>query len=88
MDGKSGSPDTQTVGVPFNVRVRAVDASWNTQTSITSQIELTSSDETATVPSALQMIAGEIQFTVTINASGQFDFTASDLTDPTIPDGT
>jgi hypothetical protein len=88
IDGKSGTPDTQTVGVPFNVRVRAVDASWTTQSSITSQIELTSSDETATLPSALQMSAGEIQFTVTINAAGQFAFTASDLTDPTIPEGT
>ena len=87
IDGKSGTPNAQTVGVPFNVRVRACDASWNTQTSITSQVTLSSSDETATLPSALQMIGGEIQFTVTINASGQFDFTASDLTDPTIPDG-
>jgi len=86
VNGKSGQPDTQTVGVPFNILVRACDSSWNTQSSITSQIEITSSDETATLPSSAVMSGGEVQFTVTLNADGQFDFQASDLTDTTIPD--
>ncbi len=88
LGGKSGQPDTQTVGVPFSIRVRACDNSWNAQTSITSQIAISSSDETATLPSSAQMSAGEVQFMVTLNADGQFDFQASDLTDTTIPDAT
>ena len=85
LDGKSGTPNVQTVGQPFQITVRAVDSSWNLQSSITSQIEISSSDETATLPSTRQLSGGVGQFTVTVNASGTFDFSARDLTDVTIP---
>ena len=75
----------QTVGQPFQITVRAVDANWNLVSSITSQIEIQSSDETATLPAPHQLVGGVSQFTVTLNASGTFDFSASDLTDTTIP---
>jgi hypothetical protein len=87
VDGKTGLPRAQTLGVAFEVLVRACDSGWNTQTSITSQIEILSSDATATLPGTSQMSGGEVRFTVTLNAAGQFDFQARDLTDPTIPDG-
>lgn len=85
LDGKSGTPLVQTVGMPFQVTVRACDANWNTQSSITSQIEIGSTDETATLPTAHALSGGVSQFTVTLNASGTFGFTATDLTDGTIP---
>ncbi len=87
VDGKTGQPRAQTLGVAFEILVRACDSSWNTQTAITSQIEILSSDATATLPGTAQMAAGEVRFIVTLNAAGQFDFQARDLTDPTIPDG-
>jgi hypothetical protein len=85
--GKNGQPAAQTIGVAFEILVRACDSSWNTQSSITSQIEILSSDATATLPATAQMSGGEVRFTVTLNAAGQFDFQARDLTDTTIPDG-
>ena len=72
--GKSGTPTSQTVGVPFDVTVRAVDANWNLVSSATSLIELTSSDETASLPAPVQMVGGVAHFTVALNASGQFEF--------------
>ncbi|MDH5627003.1 MAG: hypothetical protein OEY69_01780, partial [Candidatus Krumholzibacteria bacterium] len=53
--GKSGAPVSQTVGVPFTVTVRACDASWNLVTSITNSVSLTSTDASASLPSAFSL---------------------------------
>jgi hypothetical protein len=86
--GKSGIPDDQVVGLPFNITVRACDATWNTVTSITHLVAITSTDDTASLPSNSNLTAGTRTFTVTLNAAGQFTFTADDQTDGTIPNAT
>ena len=86
--GKTGAPDAQTVGESFTVLVRACDADWNTVTSVTDQVILTSTDASATLPGPATLVNGERQFTVTLNAAGNFTFTADDNTDTTIPDAT
>ena len=84
--GKTGAPAAQTAGVPFTIRVRACDATWHTVTSITHIVSISSTDVSASLPSPVQLIAGEIQLTVTLNAGGSFTFSAGDDSDPTVPD--
>ena len=84
--GKAGTPVAQAAGVPFIVRIRACDDTWNTVTSITHTVEISCTDETATHPDQVVLSAGEAQMTAVLNAGGSFTFTASDLTDPTVPD--
>jgi hypothetical protein len=81
--GKTGTPDPQVAGVPFTVRVRAVDGAWNLVSGITDVVRLTSTDLNATMPSDLTMEAdGEVEFTVTLITGGNRKITASDFTDP------
>lgn len=84
--GKTGAPVAQTAGVPFTIRVRACDATWHTVTSITHIVQVASTDVSASLPSPSQLVAGEIQLAVTLNAGGSFTFSASDESDPTVPD--
>jgi len=84
--GKTGAPTAQTAGVPFTIRVRACDATWHTVTSITHIVQVASTDVSASLPSPTQLVAGELQLTVTLNAGGSFTFSASDESDPTVPD--
>ncbi len=85
--GKTGSPTPQTEGVPFSFTVRACDDTWTTVTSVTDQIEIQSSDASATLPAPAFMSAGAATFQVTFNAAGTFQLLAHDRTDGTIPDG-
>ena len=86
--GKTGAPSDQTVGVPFNVRVLACDDSYNLVTSITHIVSMNSTDESATLPPNTQLINGQAQMAITMNAAGSFTVTADDESDPTIPDAT
>lgn len=86
--GKTGAPHAQTAGVPFTITVRACDDSWNTVSSITHIVSITSTDESATLPGQTQLISGEREMTVTLNAGGSFTISANDETDPTIPEAT
>ena len=86
--GKTGVPADQTVNVTFTVRVLACDDSYNLVTSITHVVSLTSSDESATLPPNTQLVNGQTELTVTMNAAGSFTVTAADESDPTIPDAT
>src|SRR5580765_5506927 len=86
--GKTGTARAQTVGVPFDVTVRACDNTWNTVTTVTNAIQILSSDASATLPAPAQLINGQRTFTVTFNAGGTFTVFAHDQTDGTIPDGT
>ena len=86
--GKSGSPQAQTSGVPFNVTVRACDDTWTMVSSITDAIQILSSDASATLPAPAQLAGGTATFSVTFNAGGTFTVFAHDQTDGTIPDGT
>ncbi len=86
--GKTGAPSDQTVGVPFNIRVLACDDSYNLVTSITHIVSITSTDESATLPPNTQLINGQAEMAITMNAAGSFTVTANDESDPTIPDAT
>jgi hypothetical protein len=86
--GKLGAPADQVVGVPFTARVRACDADWNTVASITHTVDVTSSNENATITGPTALSGGTGEWTVTLNASGSFTVSAEDQTDPTIPVGT
>jgi hypothetical protein len=86
--GKVGSPDAQSVGIPFTVRVRAVDAEWVTQTGVTNVVSLSSTDAEADLPADTALSAGEKSFTVALNAAGSFRFMVADLSDGTIADAT
>jgi len=83
--GKFGTPASQVVGIPFDVRVSACDDSWNTVASITDVVRLTSTDATASLPAATALQAGTRTLAVTINAAGSFTISATDQTDNTIP---
>jgi hypothetical protein len=80
--GKSGTPDAQSAGIPFNVTVNAVDAVWNRVKS-TDTITITSSDTAASLPADAALVGGTATFSVTLNTAGSFTVTATDVTDGT-----
>lgn len=81
--GKSGTPDPQTVGVPFNVTINAVDANWNLAVTADDIVNITSSDGTATLPADAVLGGGTATVSVTFNTAGNFSVTATDVTDAT-----
>jgi hypothetical protein len=86
--GKTGVPVAQTVGIPFTVTVRACDDNWNTDPTVTNVLALTSSDASATLPGPTSLVGGEVMLSVTFNAAGSFNVSATDESDPTIPEAT
>ena len=85
--GKTGSPAAQTAGIPFTVTVRACDASWALVPSVTHSIQILSSDASASLPAAAQLVGGTGSYLVILNAGGNFTISAHDQSDITIPDG-
>src|SRR5580765_3265035 len=85
--GKTGTPTAQTAGIPFLVTVNACDASWNPVTSVTHTIRILSSDASASLPAAAQLVSGSGTYLVILNADGNFSLYAHDQSDGTIPDG-
>jgi hypothetical protein len=79
--GKTGTPTPQTVGVPFQLTVNAVDNSWHIVNS-SDTIHLTSTDTGATLPADAALAGGTGLFSVTFSAAGTFKVTAADVTDP------
>jgi hypothetical protein len=80
--GKTGTPDPQTVGLPFNVIVNAVDDVWN-RVSSTDTITITSSDASAALPTDAALVGGTYTFAVTYWTEGSYTVTATDVTDTT-----
>lgn len=82
--GKTGTPDSQLAGVPFNVTVYAVDENWRrVPTAPADEIALTSTDEGSTMPDNATLAGGSRTFSVTLFSEGNFTFTATDVTDDT-----
>ncbi len=79
--GKTGTPTAQTAGTPFNIIVNAVDANWNTVSTVTDTVGITSSDANAALPADAALVAGTQTFSVTLKTAGSRTVTASDLTD-------
>jgi hypothetical protein len=82
-NGKTGTPSAQVASTGFSVTVNAVDPYWNLVNTVSDTVGLSSSDSTATLPSAIAMAGGTTNLIVYLNATGSFTLTASDLTDPT-----
>ena len=80
--GKTGKPDPQTAGTPFNVTVNAVDAVWSVVPS-SDTINITSSDASASLPADNTLSGGTGTFSVTFSSAGSFTVTATDVTDAT-----
>jgi hypothetical protein len=80
--GKTGTPDAQTSGVPFNVTVNAVDNAWHRIALAPNDIvTITSSDTTAVLPANGALVGGTQTFSVTFGTTGAFTVTATDDTD-------
>ena len=85
--GKTGTARGQVTGIPFTVTIRACDNTWNTVTTISNSIQITSTNATATLPAPQQLTNGQMTVSITFNAAGTFTVQAHDQTDNTIPDG-
>lgn len=79
--GKTGTAESQSIGIAFSVTVNAVDANWNVVSS-TNTIDITSTDGTFTDPPNNALVGGSQNFNVTLNSAGVFTVTASNVTDP------
>lgn len=88
VTGKTGTPDAQLLGVPFNITINAVDATWR-KVSSTDVVAISSTDVTAIdgmgnpLPQNVNLLAGSATFGVVLNASGTWTLTATDTTDGT-----
>ena len=65
--GKTGTPTPQHVGVPFEVTVNAVDATWHVIPGASDTIHMTSSDSSATLSADAALVNGTGTFSVTFN---------------------
>lgn len=82
--GKTGSPSSQTAGTAFNVTINGVDANWNTVSSATDNIGITSTDGTATLPANNVLSSGSQVFAVTLRTTGTKTVTGTDITNSSI----
>ena len=87
VSGKTGTPDAQVTGVPFDVVVRACDSGWYTVGSASDVIRLTSTAGSAVLPAPSVLIGGTATFQVILPSSGTARFTAQDQTNLMIPLG-
>jgi hypothetical protein len=82
--GKTGTPSTQQVGVPFQVTINAVNRNWTVISSASGDfVHLTTTDALGTVDPDTQMFGGVANMNVTLNGTNTFTITASDVTDST-----
>ncbi len=81
--GKTGTPNTQTVGIPFPVTVKAVDDDWNVMTLVTDTVNLSSTDLSAAMAAGLSLVNGTGIFNVNFGTDGVFTVTAADDSDST-----
>lgn len=87
--GKTGTPNSQNAGVPFNVTVNAVDANWNLITTVTDEVAianaLAADAATSVLPANANLVAGTGTFSVTLRRSAtNHQLVASNVTQPSI----
>ena len=78
--GKTGTPEPQQLGVPFQVRVRACNSEWEPVAWANHLFHISSTDDQATLPLNTPMTEGELITWVTLNSEGNFTITAQDMT--------
>ncbi len=84
--GYTGSPISQTTGVPFEVIVNAVDENWNVVSSA-DQVSATASDPFANLPLPANLNNGTLVLSLTMNSPGNHSITLDDDTDPVVAKG-
>ncbi|HEY2016304.1 MAG TPA: protease pro-enzyme activation domain-containing protein, partial [Bryobacteraceae bacterium] len=72
------APASAILGVPFNVTVKALDASGNTAISYTGSVRLTSTDAAAILPANANLPGGTGTFSVTLKSAGNWAVAAID----------
>ncbi|MEO0102345.1 MAG: FlgD immunoglobulin-like domain containing protein [candidate division WOR-3 bacterium] len=82
--GKHYTPQPQTAGIPFFVKVYLVDKHFNILKTRFDTISLSSSDSFASYPSFLPLINGKATFSFLPRAMGSRFITVSDLSDDSI----
>ncbi|KAA3655892.1 MAG: hypothetical protein DWQ10_16630 [Calditrichaeota bacterium] len=85
-NGYTGSPISQTTGVPFDVIVNAVDNNWNVISS-TDQVSASASDPFANLPLPVHLVNGTATLSFTMNSSGNHSLTIADDTTPSVLSG-
>jgi hypothetical protein len=86
--GKVGTPDPQYLGTFVEVTLNAVDANWNIVSTCADTVHLTSSDASAVMPADAALVNGTGLFYVGFMTVGDQTVTASDVTNPSVADGT
>src|ERR1700688_3077558 len=85
VSGKTGTPSTEYVNGPFKVTVNAVDQYWNLVNTVTDNVQITTTDTSATPPAPSQLVAGTGTFSVTLVSvsynPATTTITATDITD-------
>jgi len=87
--GKTGTPTDRTAGASFSVTVRAVDAYWNTVTTVTDTVGITSNDVLAALPVNAVLVNGiKTNFSIRLNtisdSPATTTITATNITNGTI----
>jgi len=78
--GKTGPPNSQTAGVAFTLSVDACDNWWNTNSSTSPTVSITTEDPNDTEPANRVLINGTTSFVVTFKtANTSWTITASDI---------
>ncbi|MFD2874409.1 T9SS type A sorting domain-containing protein [Mucilaginibacter ximonensis] len=67
--GKTSTATSPTAGTSFNISVYAVDAAYNTVTSVTDNVAITSNDVNAILPASAALSAGTITFSFTFKTA-------------------
>lgn len=80
--GYTGEPNSQSVGISFNVIVNAVDDKWNVDTQNSDQVSLTSGDPSATLPLPVTLVNGTATLTITLNSYGSYAISVQNNTNP------
>ncbi|KAA3613867.1 MAG: hypothetical protein DWQ05_16460 [Calditrichaeota bacterium] len=84
--GYTGSPISQTTGVPFDVIINAVDENWNVVAS-SDQVSATSSDPFANLPLPANLNNGTLILSFTMNSSGNHSIAFDDDTNQSVLNG-
>jgi len=88
--GKTGTPDPQAVGVPFDVTVNACDVTWHVAPS-TDTIRITSTDPSAYLPLDSPLLNGTVTFSIAnpfwFGTPGTWAITATDVSTNNVAPG-
>jgi PKD repeat protein len=80
--GKTGVPNDQTAGIPFEVTVRAVDAHWNTATGVVDTVILNGADPQVEWPVTVTLDNGIAMSSITFKTTTTQTLSATDLDHP------